>query len=118
MNTEPIAKNELAKFEREQGLGIVVLGCDVSTPEKDAEYIQQVTDFLITEKCANAGIATPEAMWSSVRKYENKTGRRTDLIFIAAGDVFNVGRLAAVRLQMGQHMKWFDDYMDNGLHNR
>jgi hypothetical protein len=120
MNITPIAKNELRELSKNCGLAMVMLACDISTEENKNGFLEEFANFLAEEGATLNGKKTADTLFSEVRVYENTSARprRTDLIYVVKDGAFNMGRLPVVRMKMGSQLKWFDDYLDNGLHNR
>lgn len=120
MDIKSIEKKELKKFEAENGTCLAFLGCDISTPEFVTGFLEDFAKHLADEGATKGGKNTADDLFVEVRSYQNKSARpvRTDLIYVLKDEAFNIGRLAVVRMGMGAQLKWFDDYLDNGLHTR
>ncbi len=116
MDIIPIEKNELREFAKENGLTLAFLNCDISTPELRADFIDMFAKQMIADGCIKHGVTKAEDIWASIRSLKMAEDC-TDLFYVTK-DVFNVGKLAVVRLTYGGELKWLDDYLDNGLHNR
>lgn len=120
MDIKSIEKKELKKFEADNGTCLAFLGCDISTPEFVNGFLEGFAEHLADSGATVGGKKTAEDLFIEVRSYQNKASRpaRTDLIYVLKDEAINMGRLAVVRMGMGAQLKWFDDYLDNGLHNR
>jgi len=96
--------------------GIVILGCDVSTQENRDGFLNGVFEFL-QEQNVIPKEAKIDEIFEQVL-HTTSTGGRNDLIYVVKEDVvkegtrFNFGRMAMVRLGMGD-CSWIEDWLVN-----
>ncbi len=106
-----VTSAELSKLNE----SLVIIGCDVSTPETRAGFINGVTEHLVSEKAVAPGYTTPEQLFSSIHSY--KPNDLTSLVFVMKPEAFVMGRLAIVRLSLPD-CKWLSDFLDRPLSHR
>lgn len=100
---------------KDLGESLVIIGCDISTPEHRAGFIDGVTEILVKGNAVMPGFETPEQLFSAVHFYSPND--LTNLVFVMNPEAFNMGRLPLVRLSIPD-CKWLSDYLDLPLSYR
>lgn len=78
--------------------GIVITGCDLSTPENCADFVNGVHGVLVERGVVPKDVQ-PEDLWDICQT--TSTGGRTDLIFIAKPEAkINKSRLAPTKFAL------------------
>jgi hypothetical protein len=91
-------------------LGIVILGCDLSTKQNRDDFVNGVTHHL-AECDVIVGDPIPEMVWKNIYQTTTPLGR-TDLIFECINDKFNIGQFAMARLSLPD-CSWIEDWLVN-----
>lgn len=97
------------------GESLVIIGCDITTSENRAGFLNGITEILVKGNAVNPGFATPEQLFTSVHFYSPND--LTNLVFVMNPEAFNMGRLPLVRLSIPD-CKWLSDYLDIPLSYR